>query len=127
MGMLTRTQLLAMVEGVSVESLSLWIERGFVLPESPAGSPEGNQDGEPQFAEIDVARVRLIYELEHDLALDPDSIATMLSLLDQVYALRRKLRLINDAIANQPAEVREAILALLGDKLGAPPDKTGGG
>lgn len=118
MAMLTRAQLLAMVEGVSVESLSVWIERGFVLPES--------QDGEPQFTEIDVARVRLIYELEHDMALDADAIAMMLSLLDQMYALRRKLRLINDAIANQPPEIREAILGLLGDKLGPPPDKNEG-
>lgn len=118
--MLTRAQLLAMVEGVSVESLSVWIERGFVLPESQAE----NQDGEPQFAEIDVARVRLIYELEHDMALDPDAIAMMLSLLDQMYALRRKLRLINDAIANQPPEIRDALLALLGDKLGPRPGKT---
>lgn len=117
MGMLTRAQLLAMVEGVSVESLTIWIERGFVLPES--------QDGEPQFAEIDVARVRLIYELEHDMALDPDAIAMMLSLLDQMYALRRKLRLINDAIANQPPEIREAILGLLSNSLGVPPDKAG--
>jgi chaperone modulatory protein CbpM len=115
--MLTRAQLLAMVEGVSVETLSVWIERGFVLPES--------EDGEPQFAEIDVARVRLIYELEHDMALDADAIAMMLSLLDQMYALRRKLRLINDAIAGQPPEIRDALLALLGDKLGAPPDKAG--
>ena len=119
--MLTRTQLLAMVEGVSVESLSVWIERGFVLPESQAES----EHGEPQFAEIDVARVRLIYELEHDMALDADAIAMMLSLLDQMYALRRKLRLINDAIANQPPEIREAILGLLGNSLGVPPDKAG--
>lgn len=116
--MLTRTQLIASVEGVTVDRLSYWIELGFVVPE--------REDGEPEFADIDVARVRLLYELETDLALDTDSIALLLSLLDQVYALRSRMRIMTEAIARQPPDVREAICALLSGRLGPPEDETEG-
>ena len=116
--MITRTQLVAAVEGVTVERLSYWIELGFVIPEK--------EDGEPQFAEIDVARVRLLYELETDLALDTDAMALLLSLLDQVYALRGRMRAMSEAIARQPPEVREAICALLSGRLGGGEEAGGG-
>jgi chaperone modulatory protein CbpM len=104
--MLTLAQLLASIEGLSAEKVTLWIAQGFIVPEQAAG--------EPSFAEIDVARVRLIYELERDLALDTESVAVLLSLLDQVYTLRTRLRLLTGAIAGQPPEVRDAIVAALG-------------
>lgn len=103
--MISLSQLLATVQGVTAESLTVWIEHGFVVPEQ--------KGGEPQFAEIDVARVRLIYELEHDLELDADAVALLLSVLDQMYALRSRLRLLSDAVASQPPEIRDAILAVL--------------
>ena len=115
--MLTRAQLVATVQGVTAERLTYWIEMGFVVPEK--------EDGEPQFAEIDVARVRLLYELETDLALDTDAIALLLSLLDQVYSLRGRMRAMSEAIARQPPEVREAICALLSGRFGGP-GETGG-
>ena len=108
--MLTRKDLVASVEGVTVERLTYWIEMGFVVPEQG--------EGEQKFADIDIARVRLLHELEADLALDTDSIALMLSLLDQVYALRSRMRVMTEAIARQPPEVREAICALLSGRLG---------
>ena len=114
--MLTRKDLVASVEGVTVERLTYWIEMGFVVPEQG--------EGEQQFADIDIARVRLLHELEADLALDTDSIALMLSLLDQVYALRSRMRVMTEAIARQPPEVREAICALLSGRLGG---TSGGG
>jgi chaperone modulatory protein CbpM len=105
--MLTLAQLLASVEGLSAEKVTLWIAQGFIVPEQQAA-------GEPSFAEIDIARVRLIHELERDLALDAESVAVVLSLLDQVYTLRTRLRLLTGAIAGQPPEVRDAIVAALG-------------
>ena len=44
------------------------------------------------FHEIDVERVRLILELRDRLAVDETALPVVLSLLDQVYALRRRLR-----------------------------------
>jgi len=104
--MLKLTALLETVEGVTAEDVSLWIARGFVVPEEV--------EGEVYFGEIDVARVRLIHELAHDLALETDAIALLLSLLDQVYTLRSRLSLLTEVIAAQPPEVREAIRQALG-------------
>lgn len=116
--MLTRKDLVQAVHGVTIERLTYWIEMGFVVPEA---------DGdEPQFAEIDVARVRLLYELETDLELDTDAISLMLSLLDQVYTLRGRMRVMSEAIARQPPEVQEAICALLSGRLGGGEVKGGG-
>jgi chaperone modulatory protein CbpM len=117
--MLTRSQLVASVEGVSGERLTYWIEMGFIVPE--------RGEGEQQFADIDIARVRLLHDLEADLDLDTDSIALLLSLLDQVYALRSRMRVMTEAIARQPPEVREAICALLSGRLGGGEDKGGAG
>jgi len=98
--------LVAMIEGLTEERVTAWVARGFVVPEEV--------EGVALFAEIDVARIRLIRELEDDLALDPDAVALLLSLLDQVYTLRSQLRFMTEALAAQPAEVREAILAAMG-------------
>ena len=46
---------------------------------------------EPAFSELDVARVRLICDLRHDLAVEEETVPLVLSLLDQVYALRRQM------------------------------------
>ncbi|HLF59357.1 MAG TPA: chaperone modulator CbpM [Alphaproteobacteria bacterium] len=108
--MLKLAELLAAIEGLSAERVTLWIAQGFVVPEQV--------EGEPRFAEIDVARVRLIHELERDLALDDEAVALLLSLLDQVYTLRSRLRLLNEAISGQPPEVRDAIIAALGGNPG---------
>jgi len=66
------------------EELRRWIDEGYVRP--PA------TEGEPVFEEIDIERVRLILELRDDLAVNEDALPVVLSLLDQVYALRRRLR-----------------------------------
>ena len=74
--------------------------------------PESRAEGYV-FHEVDVARVRLIQELRYDLAIDEEALPVVLHLLDQVYALRRRLRQMHDVIATQPDEVRAALLARL--------------
>ncbi len=86
--------------------LRRWIEERWVRPETAA---EGYL-----FHEVDVARVRLIRELRHDLAFDDEAMPVVLQLLDQVYALRRRLRAMRDAVEAQPLEVRTALRARLG-------------
>jgi chaperone modulatory protein CbpM len=83
-----------------------WVERGWVLPEST--------DSGWVFHEIDVARVRLIRDLTHDMAVTEDTMPLVLSLLDQVYALRGRLSIVLHAVEAQPEPVRQAILAALG-------------
>jgi chaperone modulatory protein CbpM len=86
--------------------LSHWIELGWIAPERPA-------DAEPAFSDLDVARVCLICDLRHDLEVEEETIPLVLSLLDQVYALRRQINALTGAIREQPEDVRRAILRLL--------------
>jgi chaperone modulatory protein CbpM len=86
--------------------LSHWVELGWIAPERPA-------DAEPAFSDLDVARVCLICDLRHDLEVEEETIPLVLSLLDQVYALRRQINALTGAIREQPEDVRRAILRLL--------------
>jgi chaperone modulatory protein CbpM len=87
--------------------LSAWIERSWVRPD-----PDGQ--GGWIFREIDVARVRLIYELRIDLAIADDALPLVVSLLDQLYETRHQLRQMVTALGSQPAPVRDAVLQLIG-------------
>jgi chaperone modulatory protein CbpM len=91
---------------LQIGELTGWIERNWVTPDL-------DQSETWLFADIDVARVRLIYDLRHELDVAEDTMPVMLSLLDQVYDLRRTLKAMSRAIALQPPEVRDAIAAAL--------------
>ena len=73
------------------------------------------------FSELDVARLGLICDLRHDLAVEEETLPLVLSLLDQVYTLRRQLGALTDAVQQQPPEVRRAILDLLRARRAAGP------
>lgn len=48
--------------------------------------------GEPVFAELDLARIRLILDLRTTLDVEERTVPLVLSLLDQLYTLHRQLR-----------------------------------
>ena len=100
---MTREDLLSTLPGLQAERLDLWVARAWVRPD----------DG-TVFAEIDVARVRLIRELRDDLGIDDDSLPVVLSLIDQLYAARRQMRKLRRAVEEAaPDAVRQAILDTL--------------
>ena len=89
-----------------------WVERHWVQPDTSA-------TGEEEvwiFTEIDVARVRLIYDLRRDLDIAEEMVPLMLSLLDQVYDLRCTLKSMSRAIAAQPPELQAAIRAAMTER-----------
>lgn len=90
--------------------LAGWIAQGWVRPEQ-AGD-------EPIFQDIDIARVRLVYDLRRAMAIAEDMMPLVLSLLDQVYELRGELAAISSALKAQPADVRDAVLAALERRTG---------
>ncbi|MGI9493979.1 MAG: hypothetical protein ACR2QF_16420, partial [Geminicoccaceae bacterium] len=65
------------------------------------------------FSDVDEARIRMICDLRHDLMVEEDTIPLVLSLLDQMYALRHQMNALTSAIQQQPGDVREAILEKL--------------
>ncbi len=111
--MKTLTEVVLTVERVERVELHAWIERGWV-------APAGRRGPEPLFSDLDIARVCLICDLVHDLAVEEDTVPLVLSLLDQVYTLRRQLNALTAAIQRQPDDVRRRILELLTDRPTAP-------
>lgn len=86
--------------------LAGWIEQRWVLP--------AQEEGVYVFDDADVARIRLICELRRDLQINDEAIPVVLSLLDQVYALRRAIGRLNDAISACSEEARTEIAERLG-------------
>ena len=89
---------------LAAPDLTDWIARGWV-------QPLGDTTTDWVFAEIDVARVRLICDLHIRMELDEDALAVVLPLLDQIYGLRGALRAMLRALDDQPPTVRTAVLA----------------
>jgi chaperone modulatory protein CbpM len=103
--MMRFTAVVALFPELREAELLAWVARGWVRPEGT----------EPDwvFQEIDVARVRLIHDFRHTMDVGEEMIPLVLSLLDQVYALRGQMRAIARAVEGQPEAVRAAILAAI--------------
>lgn len=86
-----------------------WVERGWVLPDTGEAGFE--------FHEIDVARVRLIHDLRRGMEIGEDAVPLVLSLLDQVYELRSRIKSVLRALEAQPSDVRLSIMAAIGREL----------
>jgi chaperone modulatory protein CbpM len=103
--MMRFTAVAALFPDLRESELQGWVERGWVRPEGT----------EPDwvFQEIDVARVRLILDFRHAMAVPEETMPLVLSLLDQVYTLRGQMRALARAVEGQPEAVRAAILAAI--------------
>jgi chaperone modulatory protein CbpM len=99
--MIAFEELVGRFEGLDRRELVHWVENRWVLPE--------RQQGTWIFHEVDVARVELIVEIRREFGIDDDALALVLSLLDQVYDLRRQLGRLCDALAVQPSDIQAAI------------------
>jgi chaperone modulatory protein CbpM len=93
--------LIEQVGQLSVQRLHEWIHLGWVRPE--------RREGTALYHEVDVARVRLLYQLEHEAEFDDETLPLVLSLLDQIHGLRTELRSLAQAVSEQPPDVRERI------------------
>ena len=98
-------QTLSRTVGVAEAEITRWVELTWLRPD---GSPGGWM-----FQEVDVARVRLIAELR-GLQMDDEAMPVVLSLLDQLYAARRRMRLLQQAVdETAPDAVRDRLRMLL--------------
>lgn len=98
---MTLDELLVRYAGLEGREIREWIAEGWVRPERSGDNWS--------FAEVDVARVELILEIRREFAIGEESLALVLSLIDQVYALRRQIDLLCDALGAQPPEVQRAL------------------
>jgi chaperone modulatory protein CbpM len=65
------------------------------------------------FDEAGEARITLIRELRQELMVSDDALEVVLSLLDQLYATRRVLKRVEEAVAALPERLRAQIRARL--------------
>ena len=90
---------------VDKAELTVWIEQSWVLPVE--------EKGRFLFDEADVARVRLIAELNRDLGVNEEAVPVVLRLLDHVHSLRRALDDLNTAFQALPETFRNQLKAEL--------------
>jgi chaperone modulatory protein CbpM len=94
--------LIAQNSGLDRRDLERWILNQWVRPE--------RQSQGFVFQEIDVARVKLIHDLRHDLDIDEEALPVILSLVDQLYELRRRFHALGAAIAETaPDELKRKL------------------
>lgn len=98
---LSEAQVIETLGTVSASELRIWVREGWIAPASG--------DGGPVFDETDVARIRLVCQLRDDLELNEDAVSVVLSLMDQLYGLRRELRALAQAVERQPEDVRSRV------------------
>ena len=101
--MITEKELIEQVDTLAPEALQRWIDLGWVRP--------NHENFTVTFDNSDVVRVKLIYELHYVLRIEEDIMPIVLSLMDQLYAVRRSLSSLVVAIEAQPADVRASIKA----------------
>ncbi|MCF3946352.1 chaperone modulator CbpM [Acidiphilium sp. AL] len=100
--MITIEVLITRLPGLHRQDIERWIGNQWVRPDRDAGHYV--------FRDIDVARVRLIRELRDDLQVNEDALPVVLSLLDQLYDLRRRIAELGDAIARTaPDDLRRTL------------------
>jgi chaperone modulatory protein CbpM len=94
--------------GLRPEDLHRWIGNAWVRPD---GGP-----GQYLFRDFDVERVRLILQLRDEMQVNEDALPVVLSLLDQIYDMRRRMRRLRDALdQTMTGDLRQDLLRRLGD------------
>ena len=78
------------LSGLGHETLVAWIEEEWLIP--------GGSFAEMSFSEIDVARARLIRDLQMDLGVNDEGVGVILNLLDQLYGIRSTLTELREVV-----------------------------
>ncbi|MBV0893004.1 chaperone modulator CbpM [Paracoccus sp. Z118] len=95
---MSRDEILTAVPDLTEGELDALIRAGVV---QPVHSERG-----PLFRDIDVARLRLILEIEACYDLDGDGLALVMSLIDQLNGMRGDMRAMLRAVATEAPETR---------------------
>jgi chaperone modulatory protein CbpM len=77
--MISKQELLTL-SGVGHETLNVWLEEEWLIP--------SDSSAETSFSDIDIARARLIRDLQEDLGVNDEGVSVVLNLVDQLYGMR---------------------------------------
>ena len=97
----TETQIIAAVSRLTPKRLTRFVKAEFVVPIQTEGGP--------RFRDIDFARLELLCELSDDLEMNEETVSVVISLIDQLHAVRDDLRRVLSAVRAQPDDVRQNI------------------
>ena len=107
-------ELLSAIAALQRSDLESWIREELVAPQQ--------HEETLVFSEMECARVRLICTLHYELEIDAGTLPVVLSLIDQLYDTRQRLRSLTAAVAAQDKATQAAVLAAIG-KAGSEPKK----
>jgi len=100
--MMSIDELIEAITPLQRADLDVWVRDSLVAPD---------REGEAlRFSEMECARVRLICTLRYELEVEEDTLPLVLSLLDQLYEARGKLKALTAAVATQPQGVQDALM-----------------
>jgi chaperone modulatory protein CbpM len=72
--------------GIRQEVLQVWLAEGWLVPRG--------EDPKDSLSEVDLARARLIQDLQSGIGVNDEGIGIILDLVDQVHGLRSMLKLL---------------------------------
>jgi chaperone modulatory protein CbpM len=78
------------LSGVGHETLNAWLDEEWLIP--------SDSSAEISFSDIDIARVRLIRDLQENLGVNDEGVSVVLNLVDQLYGMRRALAELRHAV-----------------------------
>jgi chaperone modulatory protein CbpM len=99
--MMRMEEVLVELRTVGPAEIMTWIEAEWVRPE--------RDEAGPRFAPMDLARLRLIKQLREDLEIGTEAMPVVLSLVDEMYTLRRHLAALARAVGEAPSDVRATV------------------
>lgn len=101
----TFQETVAAVVDLSDDQLTRYVRVGVI---TPVQSDQG-----PMFRDIDLARLELLVNLVEGYELGDDALGLVMSLVDQLNALRGDMRAMLDAVAQEPPETRARLSATI--------------
>jgi len=84
------------LSGLGHEMLNAWIEEEWLIPSGPSV--------ELIFSEVDIARARLIRDLQTDFGVNDEGVGVILHLVDQLNGMRRTMMELRHVVQTTPSE-----------------------
>lgn len=97
----SEAEALAAIDDLTAPRLVSFVQARIVVP------VQG--DTGPAYRETDLARLQLLCDLCEDYALHEDALGMVMSLIDQMNAMRGDMRALMQAVASEPDDVRARI------------------
>lgn len=107
----TEDEVIANVDRLTRTTLSAFVAAEVVAPV--------RTEGGMMFHDVDLVRMELLCELSEAFSLEDDALGVVISLVDQLHAVRGDLRAVLEAVATEPEDVRTRIAHALQRARGA--------